>query len=188
MSSSLAGRAFVVECGFPAAAGVATALVEREARVLVVANEVADADAVAEPLGDAAFALSADITTADGIDALGASVPIVLGRLDGAALPCRSAGGAPAAVTDVDDSTWRRACVHLVEGPARAVRELAPQLEDGAAIVLVAPAAAGGATEVLLPALGALVDALDASLRPSARVRLQTHDVGRDELLASLAG
>ena len=187
MSSSLAGTAFVVDCAFPAAAALATALVERDARVLVVATDAAAADAVAESLGDQAFALAADLTTADGVEALGASVPIVLGRLDGAALPCRGAAGPQAAITDVDDPTWRSACVRLVEAPARAVRQLAPQLEDGGALVLVAPPADGGATDVLLPALRALVDALDTSLRPAARVRLEDNTAGRDALVASLA-
>jgi hypothetical protein len=187
MSSSFAGRGFVVECAFPAAAGLATALVERDARVLVVATDAAAADDVAEQLGDRAFALAADLATADGVAALAASVPIVLGRLDGAALPCRDAAGPQAAVTDVDDPTWRRACMRLVEAPARAVRELAPQLEDGGAIVLVAPPADGGATDVLLPALRALVDALDASLRPAARIRLEANKASRDALVALLA-
>ena len=56
--------------------------------MLAVATDEAAADAVAASLGDAGFALAADLTTADGVDALGASVPIVLGRLDGAVLRC----------------------------------------------------------------------------------------------------
>ena len=42
------------------------------ARVLAVATDEAAADAVAASLGDAGFALAADLTTADGVDALGA--------------------------------------------------------------------------------------------------------------------
>lgn len=187
MSLRLAGKAFVVEVTLPAHADVATALVAGGARVLAVAADEAAADAVAASLGDAGFALAVDLTTADGVDALGASVPIVLGRLDGAVLRCT--GGGPAGpVAEVDDVEWRRACARLIEAPARAVRELAPQLEGGGVIVLVEPPADGGATGVLLPALRALADALDASLGPEARVRLESGAADRDALLAALTG
>lgn len=188
MSLHLAGKAFLVDGALPAGPGLAADLVERGARVLVVAADEAAADAVATPLGDTGFALAADLSTADGLDALGASVPIVLGRLDGAVVRCAGAGSAADAVVDLDDVTWRRACTRLVEGPARAVRELAPQLEDGGTIVLVEPPADGAATDVLLPALRALVHALDASLGPSVRIRLEAGTAERDSLLAALAG
>ena len=185
MSVRLAGKAFVVEVTFPADAEVATALVEGGARVLVVATEETAAEAVAASLGDAGFALAADLITADGVDTLGATVPIVLGRLDGAVLRCTGAGPA-GGVAEVDDVTWRRACTGLVEAPARAVRELAPQLEVGGVIVLVEPPPDGGATDVLLPALRALADALDASLGPEVRVLIE--GAGRDAVLAALTG
>ena len=187
MSLRLAGKAFVVEVTFPADAEVATALVEGGARVLAVAADEAAADAVAASLGDAGLALAVDLTTADGVNALGASVPIVLGRLDGAVLRCTGAGTG-GAVAVVDDLTWRRACNLLVEAPARAVRELAPQLEGGGVIVLVEPPADGGATGVLLPALRALAAALDASLRPEVRFIIESGAADRDALLAALTG
>ena len=188
MSLRLAGKAFVVDGTFPAGPGVAADLVERGARVLVVARDEAAAEAAATPLGDNGIALAADLSTADGLDALGASVPIVLGRLDGAVVRCAGAGGTADAVTDVDDATWRRACTRLVEVPARAVRELAPQLEEGGTVVLVEPATDDGPTDVLLPALRALATALDTSLEPGARVRVVNGEAGRETLLAALAG
>jgi len=184
VSSGLADKAFVVDGALAAGAALAAALVERRARVLVVAADEATTEAVAGPLGDDAFSLAADPTTADGVDALSASVPIVLGRLDGAVLNCAGAG-TTAGVAELDDLAWRRACIRLLEAPARAVRELAPQLADGGVIVLVAPPPDGGATDVLLPALQALAEALDASLGPDVHVRLEAA-ADRDALLSAL--
>lgn len=184
MSSDLSGKAFVVDGSLAAGGELAASLVERRARVLVVAADEATTEAVAGPLGDDVFSLAADPTTAEGVDALSASVPIVLGRLDGAVLHCAGAG-TPAGVAELDDLAWRRACIRLVEAPARAVRELAPQLADGGVIVLVAPSPDGGATDVLLPALRALAAALDASLGPDVRVRLEAA-ADRDAFLSAL--
>lgn len=184
MSLDPSGRAFVVDGSLAAGEELAAALVERGARVLVVAGDEAAAEAVAGRLGDGTFSLAADPMTADGIDALGSFVPIVLGGLDGAVLRCPGAG-ATARVAELDDLAWRRACVRLVEAPARAVRELAPQLADGGVIVLVEPPPDGGATDVLLPALRALADALDASLGPDVHVRLEAA-ADRDALLSAL--
>ncbi len=88
MSGRLTGRAFVVDGALPSGPELASALVEQGARVLVVSADETRADALAARLGDVGLALVADLTTPDGVDALGASVPIVLGRLDGAVVRC----------------------------------------------------------------------------------------------------
>lgn len=188
MSGRLAGRAFVVDGALPSGPELASALVQQGARVLVVFADDTRANALAARLGDDGFGLVADLTTADGVDALGASVPIVLGRLDGAVVRCAGGSRSAPSVAQADDAAWRRACAGLVEFPARAVRELAPQVEDGGAIVLVEPSTDDGPTGVLLPALRALAGALDATLAPAVHVRLVDGAAGRGDVLDALAG
>ncbi len=188
MSGRLAGRAFVVDGALPSSPELASALVEQGARVLVVSADDTRADALAVRLGNVEFALVADLTTPDGVDALGASVPIVLGRLDGAVVRCVGSGGTAPPVAQADDVTWRQACAGLVELPACAVRELAPQIEDGGVIVFVEPSTDDGPTGVLLPALRALAGALDAAFAPALHVRLVDGAAGCDDVLDALAG
>lgn len=153
---------------------VAEALVQQGATVAVTAR---DADRVAQAvtqLGLNASGHPADLGDPASVDALVDEVLARHGQLDGVLVN----GGGPKAgkALDLDPAAWQAAFDTLIAGPLRLVGRLAPQLRDGAAIVVITSSSVRqlipglDASNVLRPAVAALVKCLAVQLGPRVRV------------------
>jgi 3-oxoacyl-[acyl-carrier protein] reductase len=150
--------------------GVAEALLDEGARVLLVSRDPAVA---AAELGDRAAPCPADLETVEGIDAVVAAAR-ALGGIDG--ILVNSGGPPPGDVLATDDGRWEAAFRLLVGNPIRLIRALRPELREGAAILFVTsssvrvPIPGLATSNVLRPGVAALVNLLAIELGPSVRV------------------
>jgi 3-oxoacyl-[acyl-carrier protein] reductase len=192
----LAGKAFVV-CGGSKGLGraVAAALLAEGARALIVSRAP---EAAAEELGEGAVPCAADLSSAEGVDAVIAAAG-QLGVVDG--LLVNSGGPPPGDALDVSDEQWEGAFRLLVGHPIRLVRGLLPMLSEGASILFITsssvrvPIPGLDTSNVVRPAVAALAKCLAIELGPRVRVnslapgRLDTERVRfLDEGRAEVAG
>lgn len=175
MDLGLAGKRFVIGGGSRGLGrAVAEVLVAEGARVLLVARDEDSLRRTAAQLGPDAYPLVADLGTEEGVDAVNAFVAITFGQVDGALV---NVGGPVAGdALDVDDEDWQRAYDLLVGGPIRLLRGLVPQLAEPASILFVTSATVRqgvpglDTSNVLRPAVAALVKTLSRQLAPGVRV------------------
>jgi NAD(P)-dependent dehydrogenase (short-subunit alcohol dehydrogenase family) len=111
--------------------GLATAraLVAAGAQVCLVGRRVEPLQAAVAALGDGAWAIPGDVSSASDADRLAAAVRARWGRLDGLV---NAAGIAPmASLVDTDPDTWDRAFAVNARGPYLLCRALGPLLREG---------------------------------------------------------
>jgi 3-oxoacyl-[acyl-carrier protein] reductase len=171
MDLGLAGKAVVV-CGGSKGLGraVAQELVAEGARVLIVSR---DPETAARELGEAATPCAADLSSAEGVDAVVVAAR-AFGPLDGVLV--NSGGPPPGNVLDVRDDQWEAAFRLLVGNPIRLIRSLRPHLADSASILFVTsssvrvPIPGLDTSNVIRPSVAALVKCLALDLGPALRL------------------
>ena len=177
--------------------GVAQALVDEGARVLLLSRDQESLDRAVADLGPAARAVAADMAypgTADQVvDAIDAEFG---GRLDGVVI---NAGGPPAGkALELSDEQWLAAYQLLIGGPLRLLAALVPKMDRGGAILFITstsvrqPIPNLDTSNVLRPGVAALAKTLARELAPDIRVnslapgrfntdRIRQLDAGRAE-------
>lgn len=125
MDLGLSGRAAIVTgASRGIGRGVAEALVAEGASVLLVARSATALDAVAEPLGDTAATLPADLTDPAAAAQVVARCQEVFGRVD---ILVNNAGGAdPVPVDRLTDDDWHRGFALTFFAAERMARACAP--------------------------------------------------------------
>ncbi len=182
MSSDLEGRAFVV-CGADRGLGraVAAALASEGSRVLLAGRRADELEEVAAELGTGAYAFACKLSRPEETYRLAATVPLTLGRIDGAFV---DGGRLPRDdVLELEDEDWLEAFDVLIGRPARLVRSLAPLLGGEGAFVLASPppdSPSAAVLEVLRPGASALVKTLAGELAPAVRVNSLAPVTGTD--------
>jgi 3-oxoacyl-[acyl-carrier protein] reductase len=175
-SDQLSGSRFLIGGGSRGLGlGVARELVRGGAEVLLVSRSLEHLVAAQGELGSRCLTAVADLSSPTGGQHAGKVVEKVWPEgLDGALV---NSGGPPRGTAlELDDNTWRAAYELLVGGPLRLVRCLRPRLRDGSALLFIAsssvrePVPSLDASNVLRPAVAALVRALARELAPSVRV------------------
>ncbi|HEX6391585.1 MAG TPA: SDR family oxidoreductase, partial [Solirubrobacteraceae bacterium] len=172
-AGDLAGRSYVVG-GASRGLGraIATEIVERSGRVLLVARDAAALDTVVADLGaDHARACAADLGAPDGAAQIAQAAQSAFGdELHGVVV---NGGGPPlGAALDVDDDSWRGAYELLIGGPLRLLRLVVPRMGAGASVVFVTsssvrqPIAGLDTSNVLRPGVAALAKTLAIQLGP----------------------
>ena len=200
MDLGLQDKVFVVGGGSKGLGrGIAQALVDEGARVLLMSRDAGSLAKARQELGDAARSVAADMADPDApgrvVTALEAEFG---GRLDGIVI---NAGGPPAGkALALDDQQWLGAYQLLIGGPLRMLRTLLPKMTDGGAILFVTstsvrqPIGNLDTSNVLRPGVAALAKTLAHELAPAIRVnslapgrfntdRIRTLDAGRAEAL-----
>jgi 3-oxoacyl-[acyl-carrier protein] reductase len=170
----LAGRRYLVG-GASKGLGLAVAreLVDRGAEVIISSRSAGSLEQAASSLGDRASAVAADLGDADQVAALASQVTAE-GPLHGVVV---NAGGPPGGTAlAVSDEQWLAAFTSLVLGPIRLLRALRDGIAPGAAAVFIASSSVRQAipnldvSNVLRPAVAALVKVLSRELGPEVRV------------------
>jgi 3-oxoacyl-[acyl-carrier protein] reductase len=181
--------------------GVATAVVEEGARVLLMSRDEASLERAVAELGPAARAVAVDMAypgTAEQVaDAIDAEFG---GRLDGVLI---NAGGPPAGkALALSDEQWLDSYQLLIGGPLRLLRALVPKMDQGGAILFITstsvrqPIPNLDTSNVLRPGVTALAKTLARELAPDIRVnslapgrfdtdRIRALDAGRAEALGT---
>ncbi|MDP9378198.1 MAG: SDR family oxidoreductase [Actinomycetota bacterium] len=192
----LQGRRFVV-CGASRGLGRATAeeLISHGASVLVVSR---NPDAAVAQLGPTATGIAADLASAEAADRIDSAVNDVFGgHLDGVLV---NSGGPPAGrALEYTDAEWSGAFELLLAGPIRLLRLLAPLMSAGSVVFITSssvrqPIEGLDSSNVLRPAVAALVKVLARELAPTVRVnslapgrfdtdRVRELDAGRAQAL-----
>ena len=200
MDLGLKDRTFVIGGGSKGLGrGVAQALVEEGARVLLMSRDEASLDRAREELGSAASAIAADMAYPGTAEQVAAAVDAEFGgRLDGLLV---NAGGPPAGkALELTDEQWLGAYQLLLGGPLRLLKVLVPKMSDGGAILFITstsvrqPIANLDTSNVLRPGVAALAKTLARELAPAIRVnslapgrfntdRIRGLDAGRAEAL-----
>lgn len=173
MDLGLAGaRALVGGASSGLGAAVADALVAEGARVGLVARSAETLVVRAGGLGDAGFAIPADLASRDGPAAAVASAVETLGGLD---LVLVNSGGPPLGrFEDLDEETWVRAIDGTLQSSLRLIRAALPHLRasDRPAIAVILSSSArepiDGLTtsNVLRPGLVGMIKSLAAEIAP----------------------
>jgi 3-oxoacyl-[acyl-carrier protein] reductase len=152
---------------------VAEQLVAEGARVLLVARDADTIQEVAQELGEQAFPYAADLMEPSDIDEV-AEAARRLGRLDGV---LANAGGPPfGPALELSDDQWFDAFQILIGGPVRLLRNLVPQMNEGASILFITSSSVRqpienlDASNVLRPGVAALAKCLANELGPRIRV------------------
>jgi 3-oxoacyl-[acyl-carrier protein] reductase len=175
MDLGLDGKALVVG-GASRGLGraVAEALVAEGARVLLVARREDALERVAGELGEVATWVAADLARPEDVDRVAEAARARFGAVDG--LLVNAGGPPPGRALELSDAQWTEAFALLLGGPIRLVRTLAPDLADGAAVLVVTsssvrqPIPLLDASNVLRPGVAALVKCLARELGPRVRV------------------
>jgi 3-oxoacyl-[acyl-carrier protein] reductase len=163
------GKLFVV-CGASRGLGraVAETLLAEGARVHVVAR-----NPDAEALGPGATGSAADLSTSAGVATV-ATWAHANGPIDGVLV---NGGGPPAGrALELSEEQWQLAFSLLLLGPLRLLRELSDDLADPSSVLFVTsssvrqPIPALDTSNVLRPAVAALVKTLAIQLAPRTRV------------------
>jgi len=153
--------------------GVAEALVEEGARVIVAARNPEAVEAAATRLGDAASGLVCDVASPD-IEGSIAAVDEHLETLDGILL---NSGGPPAGpALSLSEEDWQLAFQLLIGGPLALLRALRPKLATPASILWITSSSVRqpipnlDTSNLLRPGIAALVKSLARDLGPDIRV------------------
>jgi 3-oxoacyl-[acyl-carrier protein] reductase len=174
MMLGLEGKSFVVG-GASRGLGraVAKQLVAEGARVLLVARDADAIQRVAQELGDQASPYAANLSEPSDIDQV-TEATMRLGRLDGLLV---NAGGPPFGPTlELSDDQWLDAFRILIGGPVRLLRNLVPQMNEGASVLFITSSSVRQPIEnldtsnVLRPGVAALAKCLANELGPRIRV------------------
>jgi 3-oxoacyl-[acyl-carrier protein] reductase len=181
----LAGRSFIVGGGSRGLGhAIATEIVERSGRVLLVARDAAALERAVDELGaDNARACAADLGAPGAAEQIADAAGAAFGdRLDGVVV---NGGGPPIGpALDLDDDTWRGAYELLLGGPLRLLRLLVPRLAEGGSVLFVTsssvrqPIAGLDTSNVLRPGVAALAKTLAIQLGPRG-IRVNSIAPGR---------
>jgi 3-oxoacyl-[acyl-carrier protein] reductase len=200
MDLGLRDKVFVIGGGSKGLGrGIAQALVEEGARVLLVSRDEESLDRAVSDLGPAASAVAADMADPGTAERLAEKIDAEFGgRLDGVVV---NAGGPPAGkALELSEEQWLASYQLLLGGPLRLLRALVPKMNRGGAILFVTstsvrqPIPNLDTSNVLRPGVAALAKTLARELAPDIRVnsmapgrfdtdRIRTLDAGRAETL-----
>jgi 3-oxoacyl-[acyl-carrier protein] reductase len=165
---------------------VAEQLVAEGARVLLVARDADAVQEVAQELGEQAFPCAANLTDPSDIDQI-ADAATRLGRLDGVLV---NAGGPPfGPALELSDDQWLDGFRLLIGGPVRLLRNLVPQMNEGASVLFITSSSVRQPIEnldtsnVLRPGVAALAKCLANELGP--RIRVNSLAPGRIDTVRS---
>jgi len=179
--------------------GVAQALVDEGARVLLVSRDEASLEQAVAELGSAAKTLAADMASPDTAARIAAAVDAEYGgHLDGVVV--NAGGPPPGQALDLTDEQWLGSYQLLIGGPLRLLKLLVPKMTDGGAILFITSTSVRQSignldtSNVLRPGVTALSKVLARELAPSIRVnslapgrfntdRIRTLDSGRARAL-----
>jgi 3-oxoacyl-[acyl-carrier protein] reductase len=184
-AGDLAGRSFIVG-GASRGLGraIATEIVERSGRVLLVARDAATLDEVVTDLGpDQARSCAADLGAPDGAAQIAESAQSAFGdELHGVVV---NGGGPPLGpALELDDEAWRGAYELLIAGPLRLLRLVVPRIGEGGSVLFVTsssvrqPIAGLDTSNVLRPGVAALAKTLAIQLGPRG-IRVNSIAPGR---------
>jgi 3-oxoacyl-[acyl-carrier protein] reductase len=153
---------------------VAEQLIVEGARVLLVARNADALQGVVKELGEQAHPCPADISHRSGVDKVASVAVDRFGTLDGVLV---NAGGPPfGPALELTDEQWLDAFRLLIGGPARLLRMLVPQMNDGASVLFITSSSVRepikdlDSSNVLRPGVAALVKCLAKELGPRIRV------------------
>jgi 3-oxoacyl-[acyl-carrier protein] reductase len=148
---------------------IAEELLREGAHVVVLSRSP---EAAAAELGERATPLAGDLSDPGDVERIAAS--LAADGLDGVLV---NHGGPPGGeALALSDEQWRAAYELVLGGPIRLLRALVPQLRDGSAILFVTsssvrqPIPGLDTSNVLRPAVAALVKCLSRELAPRVRV------------------
>ncbi len=155
--------------------GIAHALVEEGARVLLLSRDEESLNRAVADLGPAARAVAADMAYPGTPEQVAGEVDAEFGgRLDGVVI---NAGGPPAGqALELNDEQWLAGYQLLIGGPLRLLRALVPRINQGGAILFVTstsvrqPIPNLDTSNVLRPGVAALAKTLAHQLAPDIRV------------------
>lgn len=176
MNLELTDKVFVVGGGSKGLGrGVAQALVDEGAKVLILSRNQESVDRAVAELGPSARGVAADMaypgTAQDVAAALDADFD---GRLDGVLV--NAGGPPPGTALELTDEQWLAAYQLLIGGPLRLLRALVPKMDQGGAILFITstsvrqPIPNLDASNVLRPGVTALAKTLARELAPNIRV------------------
>ena len=200
MDLGLRDKVFVIGGGSKGLGrGIAQALVEEGARVLLVSRDEESLDRAVSDMGPAASAVAADMADPGTAERIAEKIDADFGgRLDGVVV---NAGGPPAGkALELSEEQWLASYQLLLAGPLRLLRSLVPKMNGGGAILFVTstsvrqPIPNLDTSNVLRPGVAALAKTLARELAPDIRVnsmapgrfdtdRIRTLDAGRAETL-----
>lgn len=200
MDLGLKDKTFVIGGGSKGLGrGVAQALVDEGARVLLVSRDEASLKQAVADLGPAAKIVAADMASPDTAEKVAAAVDREFaGHLDG--IVVNAGGPPPGQALDLTDEQWLGSYQLLIGGPLRLLKLLVPKLTDGGAILFITSTSVRQAignldtSNVLRPGVMALSKVLARELAPSIRVnslapgrfntdRIRSLDSGRAKTL-----
>jgi len=200
MDLGLQDKVFVIGGGSKGLGrGVAQALVEEGARVLLVSRDEASLERAVAELGSAAKTLAADMASPDTAEKVAAAVDREYsGHLDGVVV--NAGGPPPGQALDLTDEQWLGSYQLLIGGPLRLLKLLVPKMTDGGAILFITSTSVRQSignldtSNVLRPGVTALSKVLARELAPSIRVnslapgrfntdRIRSLDSGRAKAL-----
>jgi 3-oxoacyl-[acyl-carrier protein] reductase len=179
--------------------GVAQALVDEGARVLLVSRDDASLKQAVAELGSAAKTVAADMASPDTAEKVAAAVDREYGgHLDG--IVVNAGGPPPGQALDLTDEQWLGSYQLLIGGPLRLLKLLVPKMTDGGAILFITSTSVRQSignldtSNVLRPGVTALSKVLARELAPSIRVnslapgrfntdRIRSLDSGRAKAL-----
>jgi 3-oxoacyl-[acyl-carrier protein] reductase len=179
--------------------GVAQALVDEGARVLLVSRDEESLKRAVAELGPAAKTLAADMASPDTGENVAAAVDREFGgHLDG--IVVNAGGPPPGQALDLTDEQWLGSYQLLIGGPLRLLKRLVPKMTDGGAILFITSTSVRQSignldtSNVLRPGVTALSKVLARELAPSIRVnslapgrfntdRIRSLDSGRAKAL-----
>lgn len=176
MNLELTDKVFVIGGGSKGLGrGVAQALVDEGAKVLILSRDQETINRAVAELGPSARGVMAAMAypgTAQMVaDALDADFD---GRLDGVLV--NAGGPPPGRALELTDEQWLAAYQLLIGGPLRLLRALVPKMDQGGAILFVTstsvrqPIPNLDASNVLRPGVTALAKSLARELAPNIRV------------------
>jgi 3-oxoacyl-[acyl-carrier protein] reductase len=155
--------------------GVAQALVDEGARVLLMSRDESSLERAQTELGEAARTVAADMAYPGTAEQVASALDAEFGgRLDGVLV---NAGGPPAGkALELSDEQWLGAYELLLGGPLRLLRVLVPKMTEGGAILFITstsvrqPIPNLDTSNVLRPGVAALAKTLAHQLAPAIRV------------------
>ncbi len=198
MDLGLQGKIFVVGGGSKGLGrGVAQALVDEGAKVLLLSRDQTSLDQAVAELGPAARAVAADMAYPGTAEQVAAAIDAEFGgQLDGVVV---NAGGPPAGkALELSEEQWLASYQLLIGGPLRLLQALVPKMDRGGAILFITstsvrqPIPNLDTSNVLRPGVAALAKTLARELAPDIRVnslapgrfdtdRIRTLDAARAE-------
>jgi 3-oxoacyl-[acyl-carrier protein] reductase len=200
MDLGLQDKTFVIGGGSKGLGrGVAQALVDEGARVLLVSRDETSLSQAQNDLGAAAQTVAADMASPNTSEKVAAAVDREFGgRLDGVVV--NAGGPPPGQALELSDEQWLGSYQLLIGGPLRLLRVLVPKMTDGGAILFITSTSVRQSignldtSNVLRPGVTALAKVLARELAPAIRVnslapgrfntdRIRSLDAGRAKSL-----